>query len=60
MGIIRTIGYMMHVLPVCTTATAHTFPFEFDLVMDFMAIFSNKQAEVSTKEKTNDTTVYKV
>ena len=46
------------ILPACTTATAHTFAFEFDLVMDLMAIFSNKQAEVSTGEKTYDTTVY--
>ena len=49
-----------HILPACTTATAHTFAFEFDLVMDLMAIFSNKQAEVSTGEKTYGTTVYKV
>ena len=42
------------------SATAHTFAFEFDLVMDVMAIFSKKQAEVSTGEKTFDTTVYKV
>ena len=48
------------ILPVCTTATAHTFAFEFEVVMDLMAIFSNKQAEVSTGEKTYDTTVYKV
>ena len=48
------------ILPACTTATAHTFAFEFDLVMDLMAIFSNKQAQVSTREKTYDTTVYKV
>ena len=47
------------ILPVCTTATAYTFAFEFDLVMDFMAIFSNKQA-VSTGGKTYDTTIYKV
>ena len=38
--------------PSSTTATAHTFAFEFDLVMNLMAIFSNKQAEVSTGEKT--------
>ena len=43
------------ILPACTTATAHIHTFAFDLVMDFMAIFSNKQAEVST-----DTRVYKV
>ena len=49
-----------HIFPAYTTATAHTFAFEFDLVMDLMAIFSNKQAEVSTGEKTYDTTVYKV
>ena len=48
------------ILPACATATAHTFAFEFDLVMDVMAIFNNKQAEVSTGEKTHDTTVYKV
>ena len=36
------------------------FAFEFDLVRDFMAIFSNKQTEVSTGEKTYHTTVYKV
>ena len=48
------------ILPACTTATAHTVAFEFDLVVDLMAIFSNKQAEVSTGEKTCDTTVYKV
>ena len=48
------------ILPACTTATAHTFAFEFDLVMDLMAIFSNKQAEVSTGENTYDTTVYKL
>ena len=46
------------ILPTCTTATAHNIAFEFDLVMDFMAIFSNKQAEVSTGEKTCDVTVY--
>ena len=44
----------------CTTATEHKFAFEFDLVMDFMAIFSNKQAEVSTGEKMYDTAVYEV
>ena len=48
------------ILPVCTTATAYILAFEFDLVMDFMAIFSNKQAEVSTGVTTCDTTVYKV
>ena len=47
-------------LPACTTATAHTFAFEFDIVMDLMAIFSNKQTEVSTGKKTYDMTVYKV
>ena len=47
-------------LPVCTTATAHIFAFEFDLVMDLIAIFNNKQTEVSTGEKTYDMTVYKV
>ena len=44
--------------PACTTATAHIFAFEFDLVMDLMGIFSNKQTEVSTGEKTYDMTVY--
>ena len=48
------------ILLACTTAKVHTFAFEFDLVMDLMAIFSNKQAEVSTGEKPYDTTVYKV
>ena len=48
------------ILPACTTATAHTFAFEFDLVMDRMAIFNNKQAEVSIGGKTCDTTVYNV
>ena len=48
------------ILPAYTTATAHTFAFEFDLVMDLMPIFSNKEAEVSTGEKTYDTIVYKV
>ena len=48
------------ILPACTTATAHTFAFEFDPVRDVMAILSNKQAEVSTGEKTYDATVYKV
>ena len=47
-------------LPACTTATAHTLAFEFDLVMDLMAIFSNKQTEVSTGEKTYDMTVYEI
>ena len=47
-------------LPACTTATAHTLAFEFDLVMDPMAIFSNKQTEVSTGEKTYDMTVYEI
>ena len=47
-------------LPARTTATAHTFAFEFDLVMDLMAIFGNKQTEVSTGVKTYDLTVYKV
>ena len=47
-------------LPACTTATAHTFAFEFDLVMGLMAIFSNKQTEVSTGEKTYDMTVYEI
>ena len=47
-------------LPACTTATAHIFAFEFDLVMDLMAIFNNKHTEVSTGEKTYDMTVYKV
>ena len=46
------------ILPACTTT--HTFAFEFDLVMDLMVIFSNKQAEVSTWEKAYHTTVYKV
>ena len=48
------------ILPACTTATAHTFAFEFDLVMDVMAILNNKQTELSTGEKTYDMTVYKV
>ena len=47
-------------LPACTTATAHTLAFEFNLVMDLMAIFSNKQTEVSTGEKTYDMTVYEI
>ena len=47
-------------LPACTTATAHTLAFEFDLVMDLMAIFSIKQTEVSTGEKTYDMTVYEI
>ena len=54
-----SLAQAMHILPPCTTATAHTLAFEFDLVMDFMAIFSSKQAEVSTGVKTYDTTVYK-
>ena len=82
-----------YTLPVCITARAHTFAFEFDPVMNFMATliarfmrptwgpsgadrtqvgpmlapwtllsghFNNKLAEVSTGEKTYDTTVYKV
>ena len=48
------------ILPACTTATAHTFAFEFGLVVDLMAIFTNRQAEVSTGGKTCETTVYKV
>ena len=47
-------------LPMCTTATAHTFALEFDLVMDLMVIFSNKQTEVSTGEKTYDMTIYEI
>ena len=52
--------YRLVKLPVCTTATAHTFAFEFDLVMDLMAIFSNRQTEESTGEKTYDMTVYEI
>ena len=48
------------ILPACTTATAHKLAFEFDLVIDVMAIFSNKQAVVSTGVTTYDMTVYKV
>ena len=50
----------LNILLACTTATAHTFAFEFDLVMDVMAIFSNTQTEESTGEKTYYMRVYKV
>ena len=33
----------LNILLACTTATADTFAFEFDLVMDVMAMFSNTQ-----------------
>ena len=52
--------YVYGILPACATATAHTFAFEFDPMRGVIAIFSNKQAEVSTGEKTYDATVYKV
>ena len=47
-------------LPAYDTATAHTFALEFDLVMDFVATFGNKQAEVSTGDETYDTQYIKL